>query len=91
VVLGYYFTSDRDGRTSGRAACASDACRRRLATALDLSSPQWNGYGANLAPFWRQAAPTRRLLQRHHRVATAWCVPLPLIGRASAGSYYESL
>ena len=50
VVLGYYFTSDRNGRRSGQ-----------LPAALPGQVPwpallHWSGYGANLAPLTRAAA-----------------------------------
>jgi adenylate cyclase len=54
VVLGYYFTSDGDGRTSGvlpAPVLAPDALRGR-----QFKSTAWDGYGANIAQL-AQAAP----------------------------------
>ena len=42
VVLGYYFTSDRDGRRSGILPAP-------VMAGAGLAQP-WNGYGANIAP-----------------------------------------
>ena len=49
VVLGYYFTSDRDGRRSGQlpAPLAGQAPWPQLM--------HWSGYGANLAPLTQSA------------------------------------
>ncbi len=53
VVLGYYFTSDRDGRQSGRLpapiAPAGDS-------EMTMNATLWNGYGANLDRFTDAAA-----------------------------------
>jgi len=54
VVLGYYFTGDRNGRTNGQLPApvmASDALRGRI-----VRMTSWNGYGANIAQL-AQAAP----------------------------------
>jgi adenylate cyclase len=46
VVLGYYFTSDRDGRTSG--ALPEPVMEREALQGRDIRATRWNGYGANL-------------------------------------------
>jgi adenylate cyclase len=54
VVMGYYFTSDGDGRTSGvlpAPVLAPDALKGR-----PLPGTAWDGYGANIAQL-AQAAP----------------------------------
>ena len=54
VVLGYYFTSDRGGRTVGnlpQAVMEKESLRGR-----PIRVTSWDGYGANIAPL-AQAAP----------------------------------
>lgn len=54
VVMGYYFTSDRDGRTSGVIpAPVMDAAALK---GRPIRFTSWNGYGSNLARF-ASAAP----------------------------------
>jgi adenylate cyclase len=53
VVLGYYFTSDRDGRTSGllpEPVMQKDSLRGR-----PVKVTSWNGYGANIEQLARAA------------------------------------
>ena len=53
VVLGYYFTSDRGGRTAGvlpPPVMDKDAMR-----GLPIRVTSWNGYGANIEPIARAA------------------------------------
>lgn len=53
VVLGYYFTSDRDGRTSGllpEPVMQKDSLRGR-----PIKVTSWNGYGANIEQLARAA------------------------------------
>lgn len=54
VVLGYYFTSDRDGRTSGALPAPATAPQTLQGRRPRLT--QWDGYGANL-PMLAAAAP----------------------------------
>jgi adenylate cyclase len=86
VVLGYYFTSDRGGRTSGVLPAPvlqpeDLKGRRPLATS-------WNGYGANIAPL-ANAAPRagffNAMADRDGVVRS-----LPLLAEHQ-GRYYESL
>lgn len=54
VVLGYYLTSDREGRRSGQIPAPVFAAQDVAGRAFRPT--QWNGYGANLASL-AQAAP----------------------------------
>lgn len=86
VVLGYYFTSDRGGHTSGvlpAPVLEAGALQNRT-----LRATQWNGYGANIAPL-AAAAPRagffNALADRDGEVRS-----LPLLAEHE-GRYYESL
>ena len=48
VALGYYFTSDREGRTSG--VLPEPVMRPEALGGRAIRSTLWNGYGANIAP-----------------------------------------
>lgn len=52
-VLGYYLSSDRDGRRSG--ALPAPVLERSAVTGLHLTMTDWSGYGANLAMFQKAA------------------------------------
>lgn len=86
VVMGYYFTSDREGRTSGTLPApvlSSEALQGRR-----LLSTRWNGFGANLGTL-AQAAPRAgffNALPSSDGVVRA----LPLLAEYD-GQYYESL
>lgn len=86
VVLGYYFTSDRGGHTSGvlpQPVLQADALQNRT-----LRATQWNGYGANIAPL-AAAAPRAgffNALADHDGEVRS----LPLLAEHE-GLYYESL
>ena len=56
VVLGYYFTSDRDGRVNG--VLPEPVMQRESLQGRPIQFLNWNGYGANIAT---RAASTRRL------------------------------
>lgn len=86
VVLGYYFTSDRGGHTSGvlpLPVLPAGALHNRT-----LRATQWDGYGANIAPL-AAAAPRagffNALADRDGEVRS-----LPLLAE-QGGQYYESL
>jgi len=86
VVLGFYFTSDRGGHTSGvlpEPAWHEDVLKGRTARAT-----QWSGYGANVAPL-AAAAPRagffNALADSDGKVRS-----LPLMAE-HGGHYYESL
>ena len=86
VVLGYYFTSDREGRTSGELplpVIQGDALGGRR-----IPATQWDGHGANLAAI-AKAAPRAGFfnsLTDPDGVVRA----LPLLAEFQ-GQYYESL
>jgi len=86
VVLGYYFTSDREGRTSGvlpAPVMGPEALQGRA-----MASTQWTGYGANIAPL-AQAAPRAgffNAITDPDGVVRS----LPLLAE-HGGRYYESL
>ncbi len=86
VVLGYYFTSDRDGRTSGLLpvpVMLPEALQGR-----SILATRWNGFGANIAPL-AQAAPRAGFF---NAVAGSDGVvrSVPLLAE-HGGRYYESL
>ena len=54
VVMGYYFTSDRDGRISG--ALPASVMRSDVLQGRPIKFTSWNGYGSNLEIF-AKAAP----------------------------------
>lgn len=86
VVLGYYFTSDREGRTSGllpAPVMAADALRGR-----PIKFTSWSGYGANIEQLAR-AAPVAGFFNPMvdgDGVVRA----VPLVAEYK-GQYYESL
>ncbi len=86
VVLGYYFTSDREGRTSGvlpAPAMSPDALQGR-----GIAFMNWTGYGANIEPLARAASGAGFF----NSITDADGVvrSLPLIAEYK-GQYYESL
>lgn len=86
VILGYYFTSDRDGHIAGTlpASVLSGAEYK----GRTIPAFQWNGFGSNIAEL-AQAAP---LAGHFNPVADADGVvrSLPLLAEYK-GQYYESL
>jgi adenylate cyclase len=86
VVLGYYFSSDRGGHTSGvlpEPAMRADALQGR-----SILATQWNGFGANIAPL-AAAAPRAgffNAINERDGVVRS----LPLLAE-HGGQYYESL
>ncbi len=54
VVLGYYFTSDRDGRTSG--LLPEPVMQRESLRGRPIKVTSWNGYGSNIEQL-AKAAP----------------------------------
>lgn len=86
VVLGYYFTSDRQGHTSG--ALPNPVLQPQDLNGRRLPATQWSGYGANIAPL-AAAAPRAgffNALADHDGVVRS----LPLLAE-HGGRYYESL
>jgi len=86
VVLGYYFTSDRDGGARGQLpapAISAAQLQGRL-----LASTVWNGYGSNI-PLLAQAAPVAGFFNAMSD-GDGVVRSLPLLA-AYQGQYYESL
>lgn len=86
VVLGYYFTSDRDGRTSG--ALPSSVMSKESLRGRPIAFTSWNGYGSNIEQI-AQAAPVAGFF--NSITETDGVVrSIPLIAEYK-GQYYESL
>lgn len=86
VVLGYYFTSDRDGRVVG--ALPAPVVSKEQLQGRPVRATSWTGYGANLAPLAKAAA-----LSGHFNpiVESDGVVrSLPLLAEYK-GQYYESI
>ncbi len=86
VVLGYYFTSDRDGRTSG--VLPRPVLQREDLGGRDIRATRWNGHGANLGAL-AEAAPLAgffNAITASDGVVRA----VPLLAEYE-GRYYESL
>jgi adenylate cyclase len=86
VVLGYYFTSDRQARTSG--TLPAPVLTREDLQGGRLQATRWDGYGASL-PVLAEAAP---LAGFFNAIADSDGVvrSLPLLAEHD-GRYYESL
>ena len=86
VVLGYYFTSDRDGRMSG--SLPAPAMQRALLAGRPIKFTSWNGFGANidaLAKAAPQAGHINSITEGDGVVRS-----IPLLAEHK-GQYYESL
>lgn len=86
VVLGYYFTSDRGGHTSG--VLPAPVITAQALQGRTLRTTQWDGYGANIAPL-AAAAPRAgffNAISERDGVVRA----LPLLAE-HGGQHYESL
>lgn len=86
VVLGYYFTSDRDGKARG--ALPAPALDTGALQGRQLRATTWNGYGSNIAPL-AQAAPMGGFFNAMND-ADGVVRSLPLLAEYQ-GQYYESL
>lgn len=86
VVMGYYFTSDREGRTSG--ALPRPVMAREALLGRPISFTSWNGYGSNIEQLAR-AAP---LAGYFNSITDTDGVvrSIPLLAEYKGG-YYESL
>ncbi|HEY0824211.1 MAG TPA: adenylate/guanylate cyclase domain-containing protein [Ramlibacter sp.] len=86
VVLGYYLTSDRDGRKSG--ALPAPVMTREALQGRPIAFTSWDGYGSNLALLAR-AAP---MAGYFNSITDGDGVvrSIPLVAE-HAGGYYESL
>ena len=86
VVLGYYFTSDRDGRTSGVLPAPVMAKESLLGRPIKFTS--WNGYGSNIEQI-AGAAPMGGFFNSITE-GDGVVRSVPLIAEYK-GQYYESL
>ena len=86
VVLGYYFTSDRDGRVNG--VLPAPVMQHESLQGRPIQFLSWNGYGANIAAL-AQAAP-RAGFFNSITDADGVVRSMPLVAE-SGGQYYESL
>ncbi|MCC2676554.1 MAG: adenylate/guanylate cyclase protein [Ramlibacter sp.] len=86
IVLGYYFTSDREGRTSGvlpQPVMAQEALRGR-----PIKFTSWNGFGSNIEQLARAAPVAGFFNPMVDGDGVVRAVPLLAEHK---GSYYESL
>jgi adenylate cyclase len=89
VVLGYYFSSDRDGHRSGTLPAPVLTSETLTELGLrDFSATEWNGYGSNIDKL-AQAAPLAGFFNPVVD-GDGLVRSLPLLARHEAG-YYESL
>lgn len=86
VVLGYYFTSDRDGRVSG--VLPSPVMDADSLDGRPIKFTSWNGYGANIATLAR-AAPLGGFFNSITE-GDGVVRSIPLLAEYQ-GQYYESL
>lgn len=86
VVLGYYFTSDRDGRARG--ALPAPALDAAVLQGRHLRATSWNGHGSNIAVLAR-AAPVAGFFNAMND-DDGVVRSLPLLAEYQ-GQYYESL
>lgn len=86
VVLGYYFTSDREGRTNGQ--LPAPVMTRDALQGRPIAFTSWNGFGANIAQI-AQAAP---LAGYFNSITDGDGVvrSIPLVAQYK-GAYYEAL
>ncbi len=86
VVLGFYLTSDRDGRTSG--VLPAPVMEKEALQGRPVTFTSWNGYGANI-PILAKAAP---IAGHFNPIPEGDGVvrSLPLVAEFQ-GRYYESL
>ena len=86
VVLGYYFTSDRDGRVTG--ALPSAVMGRDALQGRPIKFTSWNGYGSNLE-ILAKAAPIAGFFNSITE-GDGVVRSIPLLAEFR-GQYYESL
>jgi adenylate cyclase len=86
IVLGYYLTSDRNGRTSG--TLPAPVMTRESLQGRPITFTSWNGYGSNIEPLAR-AAP---IAGYFNSITDGDGVvrSIPLVAEYK-GAYYESL
>lgn len=86
VVLGYYFTSDRDGRAKG--VLPEPALPPERLRGLPLSSTTWTGYGSNIEILARAAPRAGFINSITDDDGVVRSLPLLV---EHGGKYYESL
>ena len=86
VVLGYYLTSDRDGRTSG--VLPAPVMGKEALQGRPITFTTWNGYGSNIGQL-ASAAPVAGHFNQFPE-ADGVVRSLPLVAEYK-GQYYESL
>lgn len=86
VVLGFYFTSDREGRASG--VLPAPVMTRETLQGRRISSTSWNGYGASI----EQVARAAPLAGYFNSITDGDGVvrSIPLVAEYQ-GAYYEAL
>lgn len=86
VVMGYYFTSDRDGRVSG--VLPTSVMRKDALQGRPIKFTSWNGYGSNLEII-AKAAPMAGFFNSITE-GDGVVRSIPLLAEFK-GQYYESL
>jgi adenylate cyclase len=86
VVMGYYLTSDRDGRTSG--VLPAPVMTKDALAGRPIRFTSWNGYGSNIEPL-AKAAPHAGFFNSITE-GDGVVRSLPLIGEYK-GQYHEAL
>jgi adenylate cyclase len=86
VVLGYYFTSDRDGRASG--ALPAPVMNKQVLNGRPIKFTSWNGYGSNIEQL-AKAAPMAGFFNSITE-GDGVVRSVPLLAEYK-GQYYESL
>ncbi|MBX3653795.1 MAG: adenylate/guanylate cyclase domain-containing protein [Ramlibacter sp.] len=86
VVMGYYFTSDRDGRTSG--VLPAPVMDKQVLQGRPIKFTSWSGYGSNLEQI-AKAAPMGGFFNSITE-GDGVVRSIPLIAEYK-GQYYESL
>ena len=86
VVLGYYFTSDRDGRTSGQ--LPAPVMQKDALQGRPIKFTSWNGYGGNI-DLLAKAAPMAGFFNSITE-GDGVVRSIPLLAEYK-GQYYESL
>lgn len=86
VVMGYYFTSDRDGRTSG--VLPAPVMQKQALQGRPIRFTSWNGYGSNIEQL-AKAAPMGGFFNSITE-SDGVVRSVPLLAEYK-GEYYESL
>ena len=86
VVLGYYFTSDREGRTSG--VLPAPVMDQAALQGRPIAFTRWNGYGSNIETLARAAPAAGYFNSITDSDGVVRSIPLVA---EHQGAYYESL